>query len=175
MGHNRHSDNTSYDNNNSPSVQCAAENTYHDLKLLSLNVCGLKSKLKIPEFIETVNSYDIVALQESKLDDVDNIEVPGYTVFCQKRKKISRYRSDGTAFLFRHSFNEYITTHESESKLIQWIRISKHITKTDNVTSTFRHKELNSRHRTQTSKYSQNSINIPDKKRNAYSCIFQFS
>ena len=132
MGHNRHSDNTSYDNNNSPSVQCAAENTYHDLKLLSLNVCGLKSKLKIPEFIEMVNSYDIVALQETKLDDVDYIEVPGYTIFCQNRKKISRYRSGGTAYLIRNSFNEYIIMHESESKLIQWIRISKHITKTDN-------------------------------------------
>ena len=46
-----------------------------ELKILSLNVCGLLSKLQIPEFSELLQSYDIIGIQESKTDDVDNVSV----------------------------------------------------------------------------------------------------
>ena len=42
-----------------------------NLKILNLNVCGLKSKLDTPEFMETCEKYDIVCLTETKLDDFD--------------------------------------------------------------------------------------------------------
>ena len=57
------------------------------INFLSINVCGLKSKLNIPEFTELINSYDIIGFQETKLDDVDEINIDGYTVICQNRKK----------------------------------------------------------------------------------------
>ena len=87
--------------------------------------------MKIPKFTEMINTYDIIALQETKLDDVDCVELPGYTIICQNRKKISRYRSGGTAFIFKSSLNHHIVPIKSDSKLIQWIRISKNITNTD--------------------------------------------
>ena len=54
------------------------------INFLSINVCGLKSKFNIPEFTELINSYDIIGFQETKLDDVDEINIDGYTVICQK-------------------------------------------------------------------------------------------
>ena len=59
--------------------QCHSENTR--LNFLSINVCGLISKLNCPEFISLVNNYDIVGLKETKLDDIDTINIPGYTAF----------------------------------------------------------------------------------------------
>ena len=57
---------------------------------LSLNICGLKSKLLIPEFKMNICKYAIICLSESKLDDVDNDFISnefkqlGYTVFFKK-------------------------------------------------------------------------------------------
>ena len=67
------------------------------INFLSINVCGLESKLNIPEFTELINSYDIIGFQETKLNDDDEIEIDGYTAICQNRKKISRYISGGMA------------------------------------------------------------------------------
>ena len=46
--------------------------------MLSLNVCGLKSKLICLEFLDLLNAYDIIGIQESKLDDIDLISISGY-------------------------------------------------------------------------------------------------
>ena len=39
------------------------------------------SKLKCPEFINLIRNYDIIGIQESKTDDTDVIEIPGYSIF----------------------------------------------------------------------------------------------
>ena len=56
------------------------------LKIGSLNVCGLAAKCVLPEFIEFVSSFDILAIQESKTNDTDEIQVPGYHVFYHYRQ-----------------------------------------------------------------------------------------
>ena len=67
-------------------------------------MCGLKSKLLCPEFVCLIKQYDIIGIQESKLDDVDNINVQGYQVFTNNRPAISRHRSGGTAILFKMNY-----------------------------------------------------------------------
>ena len=99
------------------------------INVLSINVCGLKSKLNIPEFTELINSYDIIGFQETKLDDVDEINIDGYTVICQNRKKISRYRSGGTAIAVKNSLLKFVKFDKSESNLIQWFTVSKTVKK----------------------------------------------
>ena len=42
----------------------------NDIKFLSINVCGLKSRLNSPELI---NSFDIIGVQETKLDDASRL------------------------------------------------------------------------------------------------------
>ena len=56
---------------------------------MTINVCGLKSKLCTPEFITLMNHYDIIGIQETKLDDVDLVQVNGYQIFTNNRKSLS--------------------------------------------------------------------------------------
>ena len=98
-----------------------------DIQFLSINVCGLKSKLLCPDFISFIGKYDIIGVQESKLDDVDKIQVPGYQVFSNNRKALSRYRSGGITLLVKLQWLPYITVHKFDSKLILWFTISKRI------------------------------------------------
>ena len=94
---------------------------------MAINTCGLRSKLDYPEFVELIHSYGIIGVQETKLDDIDSIQLPGYEIICQNRKKLSRYRSGGTALIVKSSTFPFIKTHESKSKLIQWFSISNRL------------------------------------------------
>jgi hypothetical protein len=44
------------------------KNSKGQLKVRSLNVCGLVSKSKIPDFVEFVSSYDILCFTETEFD-----------------------------------------------------------------------------------------------------------
>jgi hypothetical protein len=48
------------------------------LQVLALNVCGLVSKLRNPDFREFISLYDIICLTETKLDNYDEVELDGY-------------------------------------------------------------------------------------------------
>jgi hypothetical protein len=50
------------------------------LKIYYLNVCGLKSKLKFQEITDIIVSHDIIIFLETKLDNLDILNVPnGYS------------------------------------------------------------------------------------------------
>lgn len=65
------------------------------MKIYSINVCGIKSKNSFSEFVEFINQYDIIGVQESKLDDLDNISIDCYEIIMHNRHRYSRYRSGG--------------------------------------------------------------------------------
>lgn len=71
------------------------------INVLSLNVCGIKSKLLIQEFIDFLQSYDVVCLCETRCDDVDmsivgeTMENLGFVVVFKNRHEVSRYKSGG--------------------------------------------------------------------------------
>ena len=94
---------------------------------MSLNVCGLKSKLNCPEFISLINQYDIIGVQESKLDDVDSIAINGYSIYTKNRKIVARYRSGGIVLIVKNELIPFIHVLKTESKLILWFSISKSI------------------------------------------------
>ena len=83
--------------------------TIENLKFLSVNACGLRGKLRFPEFTDLIESYDIIGVQETKLDDLDSICIPGYEIVCKNRNKISRYRSGGLAIAVKSCLFPYIT------------------------------------------------------------------
>ena len=93
-------------------------NSIESLKIVSINNCGLKSKLACPEFILFIESHDIICVQESKLDDVDSVQINGFTVFTNSRKRITRYRSGGIAIIIRNSILPKIEILKNESKSI---------------------------------------------------------
>ena len=78
-------------------------------------MCGLRSKLLCPEFVCLIEQYDIIGIQRSKLDDVDNINIKGYQVFTNNRTAISRHRSGGIAILFKNELSPYITVYKTET------------------------------------------------------------
>ena len=51
------------------------------LLFLALNVCGILSKMKDPDFLSLISNHDIIAISESKLNDTDAVDVPGYVAF----------------------------------------------------------------------------------------------
>ena len=72
-----------------------------NIPFISLNVCGLSSKLEYPEFRNTLENYDVVSLCETKLDNADNEYITsefanlGFTVFIKNRKNLTTWRSGG--------------------------------------------------------------------------------
>ena len=49
------------------------------INLLSLNCCGIKSRLQYPEFQNMIRNHDILCFVETKTDDLDVINFPGKT------------------------------------------------------------------------------------------------
>lgn len=71
-------------------------------------MCELISTLNCPEFISLINQYDVICIQESKLDDADAISVAGYHIFTNNRMAISRYRSGCITLIVKDEFSPYI-------------------------------------------------------------------
>ena len=55
-------------------------------KFLSLNVCGLKSRCISPDFICYLQSFPIFGLQETKLSEIDQINLNSFEVLTKNRK-----------------------------------------------------------------------------------------
>ena len=74
----------------------------------SINACGIKSKLKFPDFYDFINGYDILGINETKLDEYDSIEIEGYEVFCLHRKCKKSRLSGGVASLVKKGICKYV-------------------------------------------------------------------
>ena len=60
------------------------------VNILCLNCCGLQKRLNYPEFYELISKYDILCFKESKSDDLDFFDIPGYEVKMKNRKKVAK-------------------------------------------------------------------------------------
>ena len=63
----------------------------NNIRFATLNVCGLKSKLIGEDFQELlllVDNNDIVGIYESKLSDVDVVEIDNFDEYTNNRGKI---------------------------------------------------------------------------------------
>ena len=103
------------------------------IKLLSLNTCGLKSKLFIPEFNSFISNYDIIGFQETKTDSLDILSIPNYKLVCKHRKHIAKKKSGGIAVAYKGHLDRYTTFLESSSKLVLWFKLADSLTKCGTV------------------------------------------
>lgn len=62
-------------------------------KIGFINVCGLSSKLNIPDFVDFIEKYDIIALAETRLYSYDNVNIKGYTVYPGGKVDASAFSS----------------------------------------------------------------------------------
>ncbi len=73
------------------------------LSILTLNVCGLKSKLQDKVFLEECSNYDILCFTETKLDNTDKeliaerFEDVSFKCVLKNRRKYSNIRSGGSS------------------------------------------------------------------------------
>ena len=105
-------------------------NNQNPLKFLSLNVCGLKSRCINPDFISYLQSFHIIGLQETKLSEIDQINLNSFAVLTKNRKTKSRVPSGGIAIAVHESIIEHVTAIETESQLVFWFKLSCNFTKT---------------------------------------------
>ena len=107
------------------------------LSIQSINVCGLKGKLKIPEFRENLKLFDISLLCETKLDDADieliqeSISDLNLKAVFKNRKTVTAWRSGGLCIIYSEQLEKYLTHINSKCKLVQWLKINKTLIGTD--------------------------------------------
>ena len=65
-------------------------------------------------------------LTETKLDELDDIDVPNYKIFTNNRT-IKKRASGGVAILVHNSLSDYITVLDTDIKSTIWIRLNKNI------------------------------------------------
>ena len=78
------------------------------LKFLTINVCGIKSKLKFPDFCDYIQEYGFIGINETKLDEFDTLEIEGYNIFCLNRNNKKAVRSGGVALLVKSNLCKYV-------------------------------------------------------------------
>ena len=90
------------------------------INTVAINVCGLLSKLKIPDFLDFVKQYEIICISESKLDQYDFIEVPGFQCFTLNRGGKKKNRSGGIALLVNEEICKYVEVLKGLSNDVLW-------------------------------------------------------
>ena len=103
------------------------------LNISFLNVCGLRSKLTLPDFDEFLNTCDILGVAETKTCEDDVILFPNYTYFPKHRKHFLR-RSGGLGIFVKNNLLPYIDVIEIDSEYLMLIKISSSASATDRDT-----------------------------------------
>ena len=89
-----------------------------------MNVCGLKTRLRSPEFEQFIQNYDLICLTETKLSEIDNIAISGFKSLKKNRKTLHR-ASGGVALLLNE--NNPLCKHVNEmyvdSKDQLWVEL----------------------------------------------------
>ena len=95
------------------------------LRIGSLNVCGLRRRLHYPEFREIINGFDIFGVVETKLDDLDVMSLTNYTYIGQTRKQRYKRKSGGLCAFIKTDLSQLVTVLESPSDYVLWLKLSK--------------------------------------------------
>ena len=95
------------------------------VKLLMINVCGLVKRIQYPEFMGLIEGYDILCFVETKTDDADEINLPGFILHMKNRFTFKRVKSGGIILAYKTELSNFVNIVESESKYILWFKLNK--------------------------------------------------
>ena len=103
-----------------------------------LNVCGLKTKLLGPDFEQFIDKFDLIALTETKLDDLDNLNdvFENFDIICKNRKRAKR-ASGGVALLTKKCVTQYVHIIENvdgmsidnDDDFLMWVKVDSKLVK----------------------------------------------
>ncbi|CAG2239765.1 unnamed protein product [Mytilus edulis] len=80
-----------------------------------------------PEFITLLNNYDVVCFDETKLDDLDTVELDNFIFHFKNRKKYSNRKSGGIAFGYKRYLENCISAIQTDCPFVQWFSIEAKI------------------------------------------------
>ena len=115
-----------YDNSNDLSYDSQDTVIYSEIKILSLNAGGLKSKLNNPEWEETVMSYDIVCIQETHFDAFDSIDMLGFRCLTLMNRGSAKIKSGGIAILVKEHLYDSIKVLKNDGDHFYWFTLINH-------------------------------------------------
>jgi exonuclease III len=129
------SNNLYYNSDTIDSINSSCNNYDENLSITecfsiaSVNTCGLLSKLNLPEFTDFIKLYDIICINETKLDELDiiNVNVEGYDFLSLNRKKITR-KSGGIGVFVKSEYIEkklVIKETNQINKNVLWFKLDK--------------------------------------------------
>ena len=101
------------------------------IKILSINVCGLKSKLLVKEFTDYISNYDVVCMCETRCDDADTnnikeiMENHGFDIVYKNRSALSRYKSGGLLIALKNNLNVRWKEMKSDDETLLSISVSE--------------------------------------------------
>jgi len=88
----------------------------------------LKSKLRAPDLIEFVKSFDIVCFSETKLTDYDTVTIPGFELHVNnngiRKRKVA---SGGVGLLISDKIKDKVKILEPKSDHILWAIVDKSV------------------------------------------------
>ena len=97
----------------------------NNLNVISLNVCGVMSRLQYPDFIDFLMTYDIICLTETKTNHLDSPKLPGYVFEMKNRKNVRKKKSGGIILGFKEELKEYIDIIQTNSDYVLWFKVNK--------------------------------------------------
>ncbi len=110
-------------------------NRTHTLSIVSLNVCGLRTKLEYDDFQELIKSNDIICLQEIKTDSLDHEYIKmkmkklGYHAEIKSRQQISNVRSGGLCIIYKENLTKHCNyQHCEDNRYMQMLKVDKNLT-----------------------------------------------
>lgn len=96
------------------------------LKFLTQStVCGLRHKLQYPELSNFIARYDISCLTETKTDNINAIDIPGFCVFMKNRFDIAKVKSGGIIIAVKTNLVKFLTVHKANSLYVYWFSLAK--------------------------------------------------
>ena len=93
-----------------------------NINILTLNVCGMKSKMKSQDFECYISKYDLIFLMKTKLDDLDQIFIDGFTLLTNNRKYKKR-PSGGVAVIVKNTIVKYVEQLPFSFQDTIWVKI----------------------------------------------------
>lgn len=100
---------------------------FSKIKFSCINVCGIRSKLLLPEFIDLIKSNDICIFLETETDIYDIFNLPtGYTSSCTSkcRSKFCK-KSGGIIFIYKTELEIFFKFPKNDSEYVLWVKYSK--------------------------------------------------
>ena len=74
-----------------------------------------------------INQFDVIALSETKLNDLDEIILQNFECITKNRKQRTARKSGGIAVLIKNKIFKYFSAVESEYEYVLWFTLSKPI------------------------------------------------